>query len=263
MDPPESRAASVGAEPALALPATVPGTIQISAVLPVYDERENLPTLTAEIERVLTSLRVPFEIILVDDGSVDGSAEWIREASLGSPRVIGVLFERRAGQSAALVAGMKIARGDWIVTMDADGQNDPADLPLLLDKLQEADVVSGVRAERQDRWTRRISSRIANGVRRRVLGDTLTDIGCSLKVYRKSVLEGLPAFAGVHRFLPALCQFRGARVVELPVRHRPRLHGRSKYGVGNRLVRGIRDLFGVLWLRARLLNYRIREVTHA
>jgi dolichol-phosphate mannosyltransferase len=149
-----------------------------------------------------------------------------------------------------------------VITLDADGQNDPADIPLLLERLQNADVVSGIRRKREDSWLRRRSSRIANGVRRRVLGDTITDIGCSLKAYRRVALEGLPVFQNMHRFLPALCQFRGARVVEVHVNHRPRVRGVSKYGVGNRLGRGIHDLIGVLWLRARLLDYQIREVTH-
>jgi len=234
----------------------------ISVVVPVYNERECLPELIDEVEFALASTGLRYEIILVDDGSTDGSADWIRERSRGSRAIIGVIFEKNAGQSAAVTAGLKFARGAIVVTLDADGQNDPADIPSLLAKLEGADVVSGVRADRRDGWKRLVSSRIANGVRRAVLGDTLTDIGCSLKVYRREVLEGLPTFVGVHRFLPALCQFRGARVVEVPVRHRPRTKGVSKYGVGNRLWRGIRDLYGVLWLRARLLQYRIREVTH-
>ena len=234
----------------------------LSVVVPVYNERESLPGLVEEIGAALTGTGLRYEILLVDAGSTDGSAEWIREWSLHSRDTIGVIFEKNAGQSAAVTAGLKLARAPIIATLDADGQNDPADIPALLERLEGADVVSGVRADRQDGWKRRVSSKIANGVRRSVLGDTLTDIGCSLKVYRRETLEGLPTFAGVHRFLPALCQFRGARVVEVPVRHRPRTKGVSKYGVGNRLWRGIRDLYGVLWLRARLLQYRIREVTH-
>ena len=254
----------VSASPASALP-SLPNTEEpeLTAILPVYNERENLPHLLAELETAIGATGLRYEIILVDDGSTDGSAEWIRDQSQASRAIVGILFERNAGQSAAITAGLKFARGAIIATLDADGQNDPADIPKLLAHLEGADVVSGIRAERQDNWSRRVSSRIANAVRRRVLGDTLTDIGCSLKLYRRAVLEGLPAFVGVHRFLPALCQFRGARVVEVPVRHRPRAHGQSKYGVGNRLWRGLRDLFGVLWLRARLLQYRIREVTHA
>jgi len=234
----------------------------LSAVLPVFEERESLPDVVAELEHALQATGHPYEIVLVDDGSKDGSGDWIREASLTRHGIVGVHLARQSGQSAALVAGLKVARGEIVITLDADGQNDPADIPLLLERLKDADVVSGVRRKRQDSWLRRRSSRMANGVRRRVLGDSITDIGCSLKAYRRSTLEGLPVFVGVHRFLPALCQFRGARVVEVLVNHRPRVRGVSKYGVGNRLARGIHDLIGVLWLRARLLNYQIREVTH-
>jgi len=249
-------------EQAGALPQGAPPAPDLSAIVPVYNERESLPELIAELEAALARTNLHYEIILIDDGSTDGSTEWIRNRSRNSPSTIGVIFEKNAGQSAAVTAGLKLARAPIIVTLDADGQNDPADIPALLAKLEGADVVSGVRAQRHDDWKRKVSSRIANGVRRAVLGDTLTDIGCSLKVYRREALEGLPTFVGVHRFLPALCQFRGARLVEVPVRHRPRTKGVSKYGVGNRLWRGIRDLYGVLWLRARLLQYRIREVTH-
>jgi len=235
---------------------------KISAVLPVFEEREALPEVVAELERALKATGFAYEIVLVDDGSRDGSGDWIREASLTRAGIIGIHLVKRSGQSAALAAGFRMARGQIVITLDADGQNDPADIPLLLERLENADVVSGVRRKREDSWVRRRSSRIANGVRRRVLGDSITDIGCSLKAYRRSALEGLPVFQGVHRFLPALCQFRGARVVEVLVNHRPRVRGVSKYGVGNRLGRGIHDLIGVLWLRARLLDYQIREVTH-
>ena len=147
------------------------------------------------------------------------------------------------------------------MTLDADGQNDPSSIPAVLAALEQADVVSGVRTPRADSWRRRISSRVANAVRRAAIGDTISDVGCSLKAYRRKALEGIPLFVGAHRFLPALCQFRGARVVEVPVLHRPREHGVSKYGVGNRLFRGIRDLFGVRWLKSRMLRHKIRRVT--
>ena len=170
-----------------------------------------------------------------------------------------LVLEKNAGQSAALAAGLSRVRGDVVVTLDADLQNDPADLPMLLAALENADVVSGIRAKRNDSWVRLVSSRIANGVRRAVLGDPVTDIGCSFKAYRREALEGLPMFVGVHRFLPALCVFRGARFAEVELAHRARRHGVSKYGVGNRLWRGLADLNGVLWLRSRLVRYRIRD----
>ncbi|HEY6572931.1 MAG TPA: glycosyltransferase family 2 protein, partial [Candidatus Eisenbacteria bacterium] len=212
-----------------------PGTPELSAVVPVYDEAEALPPLVAELEAALRATGRSWEIVLVDDGSRDGSAAWISEAARSRPGYVAILFEKNSGQSAALAAGLAAARGSVIVTLDADGQNDPADIPRLLDALRDADVVSGIRSERADTFVRRVSSKLANGTRRMVLGDPVTDIGCSLKAYRREALDSLPFFVGVHRFLPALCYFRGARIAELPVAHRPRRLGLSKYGVGNRL----------------------------
>jgi glycosyltransferase involved in cell wall biosynthesis len=232
---------------------------QLSAVVPAYNEVESLPPLLAELRAALESTARTWELVLVDDGSTDGSGEVLRAEAARDPRLVLVRFEKNAGQSAALAAGLARARGAVVVTLDADLQNDPADIPALLAALAGADVVSGVRAKRHDSWVRRVSSRVANATRRAVLGDSITDIGCSLKAYRREALEGLPMFLGVHRFLPALCGFRGARVVEVPVRHRPRTRGVSKYGMGNRLWRGIHDLVGVSWLKVRLLRYRVRS----
>jgi len=237
------------------------GTTEISAVLPVFNEIESLPGLLDELGSVLRTTGRSYEMILVDDGSVDGSGAWIEDRARKDPCVRGILLERNVGQSGALAAGLRHARGTVIVTLDADGQNDPSSIPALLAALEHADVVSGVRTPRADPWLRRASSRVANAVRRAALGDTISDVGCSLKAYRREALEGIPLFVGAHRFLPALCEFRGARVVEVPVRHRPRLYGVSKYGVGNRLFRGIRDLFGVRWLKSRMLRHKIRRVT--
>jgi len=237
-----------------------PGRPDLSAVVPVFDEVEALPPLVAELEAALRATGGTWEIVLVDDGSRDGSAAWISEAARTRPGFVAVMLEANSGQSAALAAGIAAARGATIVTLDADGQNDPADIPRLLVALRDADVVSGIRSARADTFVRKASSRIANGTRRFVLGDPVTDIGCSMKAYRREALDSLPFFVGMHRFLPALCFFRGARLVEIPVAHRPRNLGRSKYGVGNRLFRGIRDLFGVAWLRSRLLRHRVREV---
>jgi len=237
----------------------VTAPLQLSAVVPAYNEVESLPQLLAELRAALDATRRRWELVLVDDGSTDGSAEWLHAEAARDARLVLVRFERNAGQSAALAAGLARARGEVVVTLDADLQNDPADIPTLLAALADADVVSGVRAKRHDSWIRLVSSRIANATRRAVIGDRVTDIGCSLKAYRREVLEGLPMFVGVHRFLPALCAFRGARVVEVPVHHRPRTRGVSKYGMGNRLWRGIHDLVGVSWLKARLLRYRVRS----
>jgi glycosyltransferase involved in cell wall biosynthesis len=232
---------------------------QLSAVVPAYNEVECMPALLAELRAALDATGRTWEMVLVDDGSGDGTGEAMETARAADARIRVLRLERNAGQSAALAAGLLRARGDVLVTLDADLQNDPADIPALLAALDGADVVSGVRATREDDWLRRVSSRVANGVRRAVLGDRVTDIGCSLKAYRREALDGLPLFTTAHRFLPALCQFRGARVVEIVVAHRPRRAGRSKYGVGNRLGRGLWDLVGVRWLRGRMMRWRARE----
>ncbi len=232
---------------------------RISVVIPAYNEIENLDPLLAELRAALAATGGSAEIVLVDDASTDGSGAWLRERARTDAGLRPVLLAERCGQSAALAAGLAHARGAVIVTMDADLQNDPADLPKVLAALEHADVVSGVRVGRQDTWVRKVSSRIANAVRRSALGDPVTDIGCSFKAYRREALEQLPMFVGVHRFLPALCVFRGARYAEVPLTHRARRHGVSKYGVANRLWRGLHDLVGVSWLKARMVRYRVRE----
>ena len=252
MNPSTLDSARQNAERASARPAARPEP-EVSAVVPAFDEIESLPSLLPGLLRALEGTGRAFEVILVDDGSSDGTASWIAEAARRDPRVRALLLRRNAGQSAALAAGFRRARGSILVALDADGQNDPSDIPRLLDALRDADVASGVRTRRQDAWMRRVSSRVANATRRTVLGDRITDAGCTLKAYRREAVAALPQFNGFHRFLPALCQFRGARVVEVTVTHHPRRHGRSKYGVGNRLWRGLRDLAGVLWLKSRLL----------
>jgi glycosyltransferase involved in cell wall biosynthesis len=231
----------------------------LSVVIPVYNERDNLEPLMAELRAALAATGRSHEIVLVDDGSADGSGEWIAAEAQRDPGVRAVRLEKNSGQSTALAVGIGRARGDVVVTLDADLQNDPADLSRVLAALEHADVVSGIRARRQDTWVRKVSSRIANATRRAWLGDSITDIGCSFKAYRREALEGLPFFVNAHRFLPALCEFRGARLAEVPLSHRARRAGVSKYGVGNRLWRGLYDLIGVRWLKARLLRYRIRE----
>ncbi len=237
------------------------GTLDLSVVVPAYNEVENLPALLGELRAALDATGRTWEAILVDDASTDGSAAWMRQAAAADPRVRSVVMSRRGGQSAALTAGLARARGRVLVTLDADLQNDPADLPRLLAGLESADVVSGIRERRQDTGVRRVSSRVANAFRRAAIGDSVTDIGCSFKAYRRETLVGLPAFNGVHRFLPALCQFRGARLAEVRVSHRPRRHGVSKYGVGDRLWRGLYDLIGVRWLKSRLISTSTRENT--
>jgi glycosyltransferase involved in cell wall biosynthesis len=230
-----------------------PPTLDLSVVIPVHDELPNLAPLLVELREALEASRRSWEIVFVDDASGDGSGDALREAACADERVRVIALARRGGQSAAIVTGFAHVRGAVIVTLDADLQNDPRDLPRVLEALERADVVSGVRTHREDSALRRMSSSIANATRRAVIGDTVTDIGCSFKAYRREALALLPPFVGAHRFLPALCQFRGARLAEVPLAHRPRRHGVSKYGISNRLWRGLYDLVGVRWLKSRLV----------
>lgn len=236
-----------------------PAAFDLSVVAPVYDERDNLEPLVDELQRVLAPLDRTFEIILVDDGSTDGSAEVIAALARSRSGVRGLHLAANRGQTAALDAGFKAARGRSIVTLDADLQNDPGDIPRLLEALSGCDAVVGYRALREDRWLRRVSSRIANAVRNRVLNDETIDTGCSMKAFRREALDGLVLYDGMHRFLPVLLRARGSRVIQLPVNHRPRTRGKSKYGVRNRLFRGLRDLYAVQWMLRRRLDYEVKH----
>jgi glycosyltransferase involved in cell wall biosynthesis len=225
---------------------------RLSIVVPLFNEEENLPPLEAEIAAALAPLGGDHEILYVDDGSTDGSFAALERLAAANPRIRLLRHAKNAGQSAALAAGFRAARGAIVVTLDADLQNDPADIPRLLAKLDEGyDAVSGVRRDRRDSWTRRISSKIANGVRNWATDESVTDVGCSLKAYRREFLRDLPMFSGMHRFLPTLVRWNGARLAELDVHHRPRLHGVAKYGIGNRLFRALADLRAVRWMRSR------------
>ena len=229
----------------------------VSIVIPLYNEAENLPALAEQIRAAMKSVEQSYEVVLVDDGSSDGSLEVMRQLAAKDSRLRLVHLYRNSGQSAALSAGFDAARGKVIVTLDADLQNDPADVPLLLAELRDCDMVAGVRSRRQDSWVRRMSSRVANGVRRRVLHDAATDTGCSLKAFRTDAVRDLPRFVGMHRFLPALVQLAGGSVKQVAVNHRPRLHGSPKYNIRNRLWRGVVDLLGVYWLQRRWIDRRL------
>jgi len=232
---------------------TEPGTLDVSVVVPVRDEAASLPQLVRELRAALDASGGSWEALFVDDASRDGSGALLGDLARADARLRVVRLARHGGQSAAIAAGLARAHGRAIVTLDADLQNDPADVPRLLAALARADVAHGIRTERRDGARRRLVSAIANAFRRALVGDSIRDIGCSLTAYRRDALAGLPAFVGVHRFLPALCERRGARIVQLAVAHRPRRHGRSKYGVADRLGRGIADVLGVRWLRSRLI----------
>lgn len=226
-----------------------------SVILPVFNERENLEPLLTELAAVLEGLGGAFEVIAVDDGSTDGSGEELHRLQQRWPWLRVVRHRFNAGQSAAFLTGFARARGEVIMTMDADGQNDPRDFPGMLARLQgRVAAVCGVRVRRQDNWVRRISSRVANAFRNWITGDRVADAGCALRVMQRAVLRELLPFNGLHRFLPTVLRFQGYEVVEVPVHHRPRTRGQSKYGIGNRLWRGILDCLAMRWYRARALR---------
>ena len=228
-------------------------------MIPVYNEEENLPVLDREIRQAMERAGRPYEVLYVDDGSTDRSPEVLRGLAREDPRVRVLRQRRNSGQSAALDAGFRHARGPVVVTLDADLQNDPADIPRLLERIGEYDVVSGVRTHRQDSWVRKVSSRLANGVRNRVTHESVTDVGCTLRACRTEYLRRIPVFNGMHRFLPTLLRMEGARVTEVPVHHRPRLHGQPKYNIRNRAFRALADLFGVRWMQTRWIDRQLAE----
>lgn len=225
----------------------------VSVVVPCFNELDNIEPLIGELRSVIEPLGKPFEIIYVDDCSNDGSREKLRELTGTMPFLRLVCHKRNFGESAGELTGFANARGETIVTIDADLQNDPADIPAMLKLLETHDCVAGVRRKREDTGTKRMSSRVANWTRDAMLHDDIHDAGCTFRALRASALRGLPSFRALHRFLPSILKWHGYRVVEMPVNDRPRTRGKSKYGVGNRLWVGIADLFGMRWYRARNL----------
>ena len=226
----------------------------VSVIVPVYNEEENVPILQAELKAALRA--IDHEFIFVDDGSADRTVERIEPA----PNLRVIRFEKNAGQSAAMYAGLQAARGSILVLIDGDLQNDPADIPKLVSVISSgADLVCGYRAQRRDTRVKRLTSRIANAVRSRYTKDGVRDTGCTLKAMRRECVSALVPFKGMHRFIPALIKDAGYRLVEIPVNHRPRRFGQTKYGLGNRAVRATIDMFGVRWLLSRRLNYKIRD----
>ena len=230
--------------------------LDVSVVIPVCNEQENVEPLAHEIHEALSG-RYAFETIFVDDGSTDGTAEAVdRARAAGKPEIRLIRHSVRSGQSAAVATGVRAARAAWIATLDGDGQNDPADIPRLLEAMRQSSslrlrLVMGNRTTRRDTWLRRLSSRVANGVRGGLLKDGTPDTGCGIKVFDRAVFMDMPRFNHMHRFMPALFQREGYEVLSVPVNHRERTRGQSKYGLHNRLWVGIVDLFGVMWLIRR------------
>jgi dolichol-phosphate mannosyltransferase len=226
----------------------------VSVVVPLYNEEQSVAMLQRELADALTGL--DYEIIFVDDGSQDETVARIAT----NPRTRVLRFEKNAGQSAAIFAGLQAVRSEVAVLIDGDLQNDPADIPRLLTEISRgADLVCGYRAQRKDTSLKRITSRVANFVRSRFTRDGVRDTGCTLKAMRRDCIAALVPFKGMHRFIPALVKGAGYRLVEIPVNHRPRRFGQSKYGLSNRALRATIDMFGVRWLLSRRLNYKLRE----
>jgi len=228
--------------------------VDISIIVPVFDEEDNVLPLAREIARALDKEPRTFELVFVDDASRDKTWDRIQEARRLDPRVRGVRHARNSGQSAALWTGIEFTTGGIVGTLDGDLQNDPADLPRLFAELHSVDFVSGVRLNRQDNWLRRVSSSIARRARKAVLGADFQDTGCALRAFKRTALDGVLPFHGWHRFLPILVEGGGATTKEVPVNHRPRVAGVSKYGVWERFGRGIFDLIGVRWYQKRRLR---------
>jgi dolichol-phosphate mannosyltransferase len=238
--------------------------LQLSIVVPVRNEQENVLPLLAEIHTALAGFP-EFEVVYVDDGSSDATPQRLAEAMQQYPRLRVLSHRASCGQSTALMTGVRAAAGEWIATLDGDGQNDPADIPKLLaarDRGRAAALwlIAGYRKSRRDTWLKRLSSRIANGVRSRLLGDATPDTGCGLKLIRRATYLELPYFDHMHRFLPALVQRAGGQTVSVEVNHRPRTRGTSNYGLFDRLWVGIVDLFGVMWLKRRAKRPDVTEI---
>ena len=235
----------------------------LSVVIPLYNEETNVPILQRELAAALAGL--DYEIVFVDDGSRDSTRasidRTVGQGANGENRVRVLAFTKNTGQSAAMYAGLHAARGAIVALLDGDLQNDPADIPKLLATLEKsgADLVCGYRARRKDTLVKRLTSRVANFVRSRFVGDGVRDTGCTLKAMRRECITALVPFAGMHRFIPALIKGAGFRLVEQAVNHRPRQYGVSKYGFGNRALRATLDMFGVRWLLSRQIRYEVKE----
>lgn len=232
----------------------------LSLVIPCYNEQENVPTLLERVGASLTQVGKPFEVILVDDGSTDDTPRLLREGMAKYPWLRVLRMAKNGGQSAAFEAGFEAARGQVIATIDADLQNDPEEIPRLLPMLENYDMVTGWRKDRQDTGFRRWQSRQANRIRNWITEETVNDSASSLKIYKAHAVKGLKLFRGAHRFFPTLVKMRGYTVREEPVKHSPRFAGTAKYGFRNRAFVGLMDLFGVRWMKKRYLRYDAAEL---
>jgi len=232
---------------------------EISVVVPVYNEEANLPILVPKLAEVFDRLGSLYEMIFVDDGSSDGSRKLLKKMASQVPSLRMVGLKQNRGLSTALLAGMREARGKIIVTLDSDLQNDPEDIPRLLEYLDRYDMATGWRQKREDPWLKRIASRVGNSVRNRLSGESINDSACTLRVFKRECLQDIPIFNGMHRFMSTLVKMRGYRIVEVPVTHHPRKYGESKYNIRNRMWRSFVDLLAVRWMKGRRIQYDIEE----
>jgi dolichol-phosphate mannosyltransferase len=233
--------------------------VELSIIIPFKNEEENIVELIQEIEVVMHSLGKKWELICIDDGSTDRTLPLLKELCTTRAEMRVLTFSKNFGQSSAFAAGFKAARGEFVITLDGDRQNDPADIPKLVDAIVDQDMVVGWRVNRKDTLQKRLISRFSNAVRSRVCRDGMHDTGCSLKVFRKSALDKIKLYDGMHRFLPALFIIERLRIKEIPVHHRKREKGKTKYHFFNRSLRPMIDLFVVNWMRKRALYYQIEE----
>jgi dolichol-phosphate mannosyltransferase len=233
--------------------------IEISVVVPVYNEEGNLPVLIPKLVEVLKGLGLSYEMIFVDDGSSDGSRKILKEMASQYPPLRILRFKENRGLSTALWAGFRETRGERIVTLDSDLQNDPADIPKLLAYLDRFDMATGWRQKREDSWLKKISSKIGNAVRNWLSGENIQDSASTLRAFKKECIQDIPVFNGMHRFLSTLVKMEGNRVIEVPVSHYPRKFGKSKYNIRNRMVRSFIDLLAVRWMKHRTIRYDIEE----
>lgn len=230
---------------------------RISVIAPVYNEKDNVTRFIEKVEESLKKEFSSYEIILIDDGSTDGSREILDKEAAKNGHVKVYHFTKNNGQTAALAAGFKVATGNLVVTMDSDLQTTPEDIYTLLPYLENYDMVNGKRETREDGFKRKLSSLVGNGVRNFITKDNIQDTGCPLKLFKKEVVDSFYLYEGMHRFLPTLAKINGFKVIEVPVRHYDREFGTSKYGVWNRIFKGLKDAFAVRWMKQRKLKYVI------
>ncbi len=235
--------------------------IYISAIAAAYNEIENLRPLVEQLDKALSTLDKPYEMIIVNDASTDGSETLLKELQGEFPALRVIRHLKNAGQTAGLDTGFRVAKGRYLATLDADLQNDPADIPMLLEPVAAGrfDFSNGWRKDRNDPWIRLVSTRIANGVRNWLTHENIHDSACGLKVFRRECVERLKMFNGMHRFLPTLVKMEGYTVTEIPVHHRARTAGVSKYGISNRLFKALRDTFAIRWMRTRIVRPEFKE----